>query len=234
MTETVVHHPSPQELAEEGRAIARVFDRDRGLLMLSLLDLLAERGGPVPRADVDAAIAEAGIDRAVAAEFLDGSTECDASGAVVGFGLTGNRTPHSVDVGGSPLTTPTPRSMWTWCALDTLLFPVWLHREFAVTSTGPGETTPVCLLSRPDGPVEIAPQTAVITWSMRSKNEFDLGSVEAIWRTACHHSYFFTAPEHAARWAAGRDDVAIVPIEDGFTVARAFAEELLAIVGDDS
>lgn len=53
-------------------------------------------------------------------------TEYDGQGRVVGHGITLNPTPHRFEVDG--------RQLYTWCALDTLIFPAVIDRPAHISS----------------------------------------------------------------------------------------------------
>ena len=55
-----------------------------------------------------------------------------------------------------------------------------------------------------------------------------MASVEAIWGAFCHHILFFASREEAERWAAGRDDIEILSVDEGFALARRLSSSLLA------
>lgn len=42
----------------------------------------------------------------------------------------------------------------------------------------------------------------------------------------CHHNFFFPSRAAAQRWVAGRDDIGILSIDEGFAVARDIAAAL--------
>ncbi len=57
-----------------------------------------------------------------------------------------------------------------------------------------------------------------------------MASVEAIWNAFCYHVHFFASREEAEGWAAGRDDIAILTVEEGFELGRQLSSGLLAYV----
>lgn len=218
MTNTL-RQPSATELVQEiHNNNALDFGRDLSLAALRLLELLAA-GHQIPRAEALAAIDELDIDHEKAYAFLDSSTERTEGGDIAGFGLTCNQTSHRVTIDGARL--------GTWCAMDTMIFAVVLGRTLLVESTAPGTDQTVRLTATPHGPDHIDPAGAVITWPRRSKTEVDLGSVSGILATLCNHSLFFADRAQAEQWASGRDDIAILPIQDGFAIARAVADSFL-------
>src|SRR5262245_48933301 len=70
--------------------------------------------------------------------------EYDARGDIVGSGLTLNPTPHRFQVEG--------RTLFTWCAMDTLMYPVSLALTAQVTSPCPttGRTVQLTVTPQPD------------------------------------------------------------------------------------
>ncbi|MEU4377290.1 organomercurial lyase [Pseudonocardia alni] len=85
-----------------------------------------------------------------AGEVRDGlaglsDTEYDEHGAVVGHGITLRETPHQFTVAG--------QALYTWCALDTLIFPTVLGRPAQVVSPTPGSGELVALSVDPDSGV---------------------------------------------------------------------------------
>jgi len=46
----------------------------------------------------------------------------------------------------------------------------------------------------------------------------------------CHHIHFFAAREEAERWAARRNDIAILSLDEGFELGRQVWSRMLADV----
>src|SRR5712692_4943647 len=66
----------------------------------------------------------------------------DEDGRIVGAGLSLLPTPYRFEVNGHVL--------YTWCALDTLIFPVWLGRSAQVSSACPATGQPIHLTVTPE------------------------------------------------------------------------------------
>ncbi|MGH3863790.1 organomercurial lyase [Actinokineospora sp.] len=190
---------------------------DTARLLTRMLRLLAE-GKPVARDRVDAAIADLGINRETADATLAAWTERDPDGTVIGLGLTYHPTAHQLTIDGA--------RMWAWCAMDTLIFAALLGKQVTIESTAPGTRDVVRLHAGPDGITDADPAGAVITWPRRDSEHVDLSSTTAIWGSFCHHSFLFPSRAQAERWSAGRDDIDILPLDDGFPVARGLARAL--------
>lgn len=77
------------------------------------------------------------------AELLEyaSSTEYDDHGNIVGYGITLRKTAHAFEVDG--------RRLYTWCALDTLMFPVLLGKTAAVFSRCASTGVPIVLSVAP-------------------------------------------------------------------------------------
>lgn len=132
MRETSVTAPNLDQLAQR---LATAFTHGSGAealtpLLRLVLRLLA-RGRPVDPDDIAAATGRPPAD-VLAALRQQPSVEWDEAGRVVGLGLTLRPTPHRFEVDG--------RTLFTWCALDTLVFPALLGaRHVAVSGhRGPG------------------------------------------------------------------------------------------------
>lgn len=201
-------------LTDPGGALDR--DSGRAAMMTRMLGLLAD-GRPVARSAAEATLADTGVDDGRIAEFLGTWTQRDDDGAVIGLGLTQLPTGHQISLDGAP-------PMWAWCALDTLLFTQLLERSSTVKSIAPGASSPIELTLDPRAVRAADPAEAVITLPIRTNEEVDVSSPEAIWRTFCHHSFFFGSRADAETWAAGRDDIAILTLAEGFDVATEMAD----------
>jgi alkylmercury lyase len=147
--------------------------------------------------------------------------ERDADNNVVGImGLSLNDTPHRFYVNGT--------RMLTWCAGDALFVPAVLGRTATVESKSPVSGERVRLKVSPQGVEEVHPVRAVVSIVIVDPDEANMGSVEAIWGTFCHHIFFFASREEAERWAAGRDDIEILSVEEAYELGRLFSSRFLA------
>ena len=83
------------------------------------------------------------------------NVEFDNEGNVVGSGLTLIPTPHHFQVGGHQL--------FTWCALDTLFFPVILNQTVRVESPCPVSKVKIQLTVTSEGVADLEPNSAVVS-----------------------------------------------------------------------
>ncbi|SKM29564.1 Alkylmercury (organomercurial) lyase MerB [Mycobacteroides abscessus subsp. massiliense] len=148
--------------------------------------------------------------RATLAETPD--TEYDEDGRVVGNGLTLRRTDHRFEVDGTPL--------YTWCALDTLVFPAILGRTAHVTSPCHATGVPVRVTVASDRITHIDPDTAVVSIVTPD-------APTSIRAAFCDHVHFFATAQAAAPWLAGHPDATVLPVADAHALARPLVNALL-------
>ena len=209
---------SIRKLIEPGGALD--YGPNLSRLLVRVMRELAQ-GRPVPKERVDEIVADVGIAREDADRLLGGVTERNSDGNIFGIlGLSLNNTPHRFYVDGT--------RMSTWCAADTLKLPPVLDRTASVESVSPVSGEKVRLTVSPQGVEEVDPAGAVLSVIIVDPDDADMGSVEAIWGTFCHHIFFFASREEAERWAAGRDDIEILSVEEAYELMRLVSSRFLA------
>ncbi|WP_216207065.1 organomercurial lyase MerB [Amycolatopsis aidingensis] len=134
--------------------------------------------------------------------------EYDEHGRIVGAGLTLRPTPHQFEIDGHVL--------YTWCAMDTLIYPRLLAQPARVTSPCHATGTPIRLTVDGTGVTSVDPGTAVVSLVTPD----DLTSV----RTAfCHHVHFFAGPETARPWLDRHPEAAALPIAEAYDLGQRVA-----------
>jgi alkylmercury lyase len=187
----------------------------RGLdtdILLPLLRLLAQ-GDPVP---IEGLAKATGLDPAAVRERLAAvpDTEYDEAGAIIGQGLTLRPTPHRFTVDGQEL--------YTWCALDTLIFPTLLGRPARVESVSAGNGAPIRLRMDPaNGVTGLEPATAVVT----VLNPEEPGSIRS---SFCNQVHFFTDPEDSRDWLAEHPAGQALPVTEAYALGRSLASTFAA------
>jgi alkylmercury lyase len=139
-------------------------------------------------------------------------TEWDDQGRLVGFGLTTRPTEHRFKVAG--------RTLYTWCATDTLFFTAILGRSTSVESNCPATGEPIRIEITADTMVSLTPSAAVV--SQRHHDEL-LSDVRA---QVCDHGHFFSSPAAASGWKTEHPEGAVLPVRAAFDNARAACAEL--------
>ncbi|GAA4888921.1 organomercurial lyase MerB [Pseudonocardia sp. C8] len=172
----------------------------RGLTLLRLLacgepvtieDLAAAHGQPVRE-----------VRRALASTP---DIEYDEAGRIVGAGLTLRPTPHRFEIDG--------RVLYTWCAMDTLVYPRLLGRPARVTSPCQVTGIPIHLAIDDTGVTDVDPPTAVVSLVTPE----DLTSVRADF---CNHVHFFTSQQAAQPWLDDDPDASVLPVTEAYDLAR--------------
>lgn len=179
-------------------------------IWLPLLRLLAE-GEPVQLGALAAASGKT-MPEVVQALATVPDTEYDELGRIVGQGLTLRPTPYRFDVNGNVL--------YTWCSLDTFIFPALLDTTATIESVSPVNGAAIRLTVDADGVHHTAPSTAVVSIVTPE----DMSSV----RTAfCNQVHFFTSPDDAQAWLTQHPGGSILTVDQAHGLGKAIAETLL-------
>jgi alkylmercury lyase len=182
-----------------------------GGLFRPLLVLLA-RGEPVSVGDLTAAtgLSATEVD-AMLADLPD--LETDEQGRVVGSGLTQRATPHRFTVAG--------RQLYTWCALDTLIFPAVVGQAATVESPCHSTGAPIRLTVDPEaGVTSMEPATTVVSIVTPDQQ----GTI----RTAfCNQVHFFVSPTAAQPWIDQHPGMTVLPVADAHRLGRSLIAALV-------
>lgn len=175
-----------------------------------LLQLLAH-GEPVTAEDLAQATGRS-IDEV--RDALQGlpDTEYDQQGRVVGHGITLNPTPHRFTVGG--------RQLYTWCALDTLIFPAVIGQPTRVESPCHGTGVPVRLTIEPGKITNVAPETAVVSIVTPE-------SCSSVRSAFCNQVHFFASPQAAQGWLEQHPGATVLPVAEAFALGGPLTQNLL-------
>lgn len=167
-------------------------------LLIPLLRLLAD-GDPVTVEQLaDAAGRPVDDVRRGLATVPD--TEYDDQGRIVGQGLTLRPTSHRFAVAGEEL--------YTWCALDTLLFPALLDRPAQVESVSPTSGDTIRVTVDPvAGVTNVEPATAVV--SLVNPDQ-----ITSIRSSFCNQVHYFSSAADAAGWLADHPDAEVLPVAE--------------------
>lgn len=191
----------------------RLTSRDTGIepaLWLPLLHLLAQ-GEPVGIGDLAAVTGRTVRDVSAALAAVP-DTEYDSDGRIIGQGLTLRPTPHRIELSGEQL--------YTWCALDTLIFPGLLGTTAQVESTCHATGVPVQLGIGASGVTGMEPATAVVSLV----NPEDMSAVRSAF---CNQVHFFASAEAAQPWLDAHPGGSVVPVAEAHRIGTAMADALV-------
>ncbi|OBJ43878.1 alkylmercury lyase [Mycolicibacterium mucogenicum] len=180
-------------------------------VLVPLLRLLAA-GAPVAP-EALAAAAGLRVDEVKQRLAAAPDTEYDAQGRIVGQGLTLRPTRHRFTVAGQQL--------YTWCALDTLIFPTLLDQPADIESESPVSGHPIRVTVDENAVTSVAPETAVVSLV----NPGDLTSIRT---SFCNQVHYFTSAQDAAPWLVEHPDGQIVDVAEAHQLGAALTAQILA------
>ncbi len=172
------------------------------------------QGEPVLRSELAAALE---VPSHTVAELLEhpnlrSLTYADTDGQIIGFGgLAVREMPHRFKVDS--------RTLYTWCAWDSLFIPVILGAEAEVESPVPGSSARVRLSVAPDGVNRLQPRTAVMSFLLPSAQTFQADALKAM-ASFCHYIFFFPSQDAAAAWTKSHSDTTVISVSDAFELGR--------------
>lgn len=140
------------------------------------------------------------------------SVELDDEGNLIGIGLTLRPTPHRFEVEG--------RTLYTWCALDALLFPSIIGKPVRIESPCPATGTMVRVQLTPDTVERVEPSSAVV--SMITPE-----TIEDVRSAFCNFVHFFSSSESATKWLADNPGAVVIPVADAYNLGRMLAKRFL-------
>ena len=143
----------------------------------------------------------------------------DGSGAVVGFaGLALSEMPHRFQIDG--------RTLYTWCAWDSLFIPGIIGKTARVESTDPVTNEKISLVVGPQGVKELEPAGTAVSFLAPSR-AFDSDVIQSF----CHFVHFFGSRKSGDRWSSKHRGTLLLSVEEAYelgqlTNARNFGEAL--------
>jgi len=157
-------------------------------------------------------VATPGVDDLLRHPNLKCLTYVDNEGRIIGFGgLAVREMPHRFRVDG--------RTLYTWCAWDSLFVPGILGLEAEVESSAPGSAARVRLRVAPDEVKHVEPRSAVMSFLLPSAQTFQADVLKAM-ASFCHYIFFFPDPEMAAAWTSSHPDTTVISVPDAFELGR--------------
>jgi alkylmercury lyase len=135
--------------------------------------------------------------------------EFDEQGNIVGWGITLLPTQHQFVL--------SKRSLFTWCAFDTVLFPPLLQVEAHVQSICEASGQPITFVATSEGIMDLLPATSVLSLILPDAR------CDCVRGTFCQQSLFFQSEEAATPWLASHPEAVLLSVEEAATVGQTTA-----------
>ena len=136
-------------------------------------------------------------------------TEYDDEGRLVGLGLTLRPTEHRFLIEG--------RELYTWCALDTLIFPGILGVRAEVKSTCHATGSPIQFEVGPEGVRRLDPESAMVSLVVP-------GDMASIRGSFCRQVHFFASQDAARAWIGEHPGGSVVSVAEAQRMGLALAK----------
>ena len=141
-----------------------------------------------------------------------GTIEYDGQGRLIGYGITLRETPHAFVVN--------DQTLYTWCALDALMFPIVIDEHAQVQSPCPHTNKPVTLTVTPQGVLLLQPEDAVVSL-VSVAAEGDIRSA------FCCDVLFFASRQAGEAWGRDKPSAQLVTVQEGFELGQRIAHLML-------
>jgi alkylmercury lyase len=194
------------EIADRLACCTEELDAADQRTQLTLIRLLAA-GRPVEPAKLARAARLEAPDLAARLDRWHG-VHADDAGRIVAFqGLSVVEAPHRMRVDG--------RTLYAWCAWDTLFLPELIGKPTGVESDCPSTGATVSLRVGPDGPADLSPAEAVMSFVLPG-TRFREDTIASF----CNFINYFASPRAAAEWTAEHAGTFVLSIEQAFEIGR--------------
>ena len=207
------HSPTLDQYWEVLEKALPVFNDDERLASVALYRELA-KGRPVsPEQLADSlGVATGEADALLSRPPIRALTYLDDDGNVLGFGgLAAAKMAHELRLDG--------RTLWTWCAWDSLFIPEILGEEAGVESRDPRTGATIRLTVGPDGVRAKEPEAPVVSFVAADAEQFNT-SAENVMGSFCHFVFFFESRASGEAWAAENEGTFILSLDEATDLAH--------------
>lgn len=104
------------------------------------------------------------------------------------------------------------RTLYAWCAWDTLFLPALLGRSADVESVSPRTRTPVRLTVAPDGVRDVEPHGVVMSFVMPDRDKVQ----KDVLTSFCHFLHFFPSKHEGGAWVAEHPGARVLTLAAAF------------------
>ena len=108
------------------------------------------------------------------------------------------------------------RTLFAWCAFDTLTYPVELHLSAQVTSRCPVTASNIQLAVTPEQVLDLDPGEAQVSLVV----DVAAGCCSNVREDVCNYGHFFASREAATSWQAAHQGAVILSVEEAYQVGK--------------
>ena len=188
------------------------FEEDEQRDSVTLYRELA-KGSPVSATQLAAAldVTVASAEDLLGRDSIRSFVYPDEEGQVLGFGgLSTAPMSHKLDLDG--------RTLWTWCAWDSLFIPEILGEQAQVESRDPQTGGTIRLTVTPEGVRSQEPETTVVSFVAPDAEQFK--SADNVMASFCHFVFFFESRESGEAWATKHEGTFLLTLEEAADLAK--------------
>jgi alkylmercury lyase len=135
--------------------------------------------------------------------------------AFIGLGLS--PTAHCFEVD--------QRTLYTWCAWDTLFIPRVLGKAANVESKCPVTGRVIRLVSTPDGVRDLEPGETMVSFVTPERAQVETDVISSF----CCHVHFLSSADDAALWTSQHDRSLVVSVEEAWLLGRICVDARLPV-----
>jgi len=143
----------------------------------------------------------------------------DQAGNILAYGLSLQPTAHQLHLG--------EQALYTWCALDALVFPALLGRAARVISSCPVTGRAIRLTVTPEAVLDLEPAGAVVSIHLPGEDT-DICNVQ---EDICNDGFFFVSHEVASTWPSLHPKAVLLSVEEAAQLGRVFASAIRSQAG---
>jgi alkylmercury lyase len=202
--------PDPEIIAQQ------LTDSLKGSLTGDFIEIikLLMKGKPLTYEEVAKALSISEKDIPDALNKMN-NIELDDNGNVIGAGITLNPTRHNFYIKG--------KHLYTWCAFDTLFFPIILNETAEVESKCPVSDVNIKLTVTPKKIEPLEPAEAAISIVVPEASD----ACRNLRSAFCNKTFFFKSEGAAKEWVKG-SDIIILSVYDAYQLGQKFTKNLLS------
>ncbi|MCH7783646.1 hypothetical protein IID62_11335, partial [candidate division KSB1 bacterium] len=128
---------------------------------------------------------------------------------IIGYwGIALRDMPHKFEVDG--------RTLYTWCAWDSLFIPELMQKTAHVESPDPITKEIIKFTVSPDGIIDLFPSESVMSYVKPEYTVWD----ENVINSFCHFVLFFASQKSGEEWTSTRENTALMSMDDAFELAK--------------